>query len=179
MAGTSPLMNAKLADHPHILVKVNMRNWPKSQTIPDAAWIYRVPHRLLSLTLIFQDVSNRQLSMLWPCSAGSCSQWAIDVTHTGFRNYFFDQIQALVDLGYTGIYFDADMRDITTFDGNGVVYPRDPSAPTTPLTLPKLRGQYNAWMNAIKARFPNLIIAHEAIWWSGNGTLLLFTYFFP
>lgn len=140
---------------------------------PDA-WFYKDSYAIKPDWQVFidhpewvlRDASNNLLYIPWGCSGGTCPQYAADFGNPDFQAWWIAEAQVGLDQGYAGIWVDDVNLVWRVSDGNGnFVNPIDPRT-SIAMTETNYRRYFAEFMEAIRAAFPTVELAHNSIWYA-------------
>jgi hypothetical protein len=121
---------------------------------------------------ILRDGQGNALYIPFDCNkngTGQCTQFAADIGSPAYRGYFIAAVQALIQIGYRGVWIDDVNLDFRVGDGNGQhVDPIDPRTGMT-MTGADWARYFAEFMEALRAALPGVRILHNSIWYAGNG----------
>ena len=116
---------------------------------------------------ILKDASGNRLYIPWGCSDGTCPQYAGDISNAGFREWWMAQAAQLLSHGYKGLFIDDVNMEFRVGNGAGAfVHPIDPNT-GLPMKWNAWRQYMATFMTEVRNAFPNIEIAHNAIWYAG------------
>jgi hypothetical protein len=136
------------------------------------AWVYKDAYALKpkwtvtseNPDWILKDADGNLLYIPYACSDGACSQYAADLGNYEFRNWWMDELEATMSAGYIGVWIDDVNLKWRVGNGDGdSVKPIDPRTGVE-MTYADYQRYFAEFMEAIRTRFPNAEIAHNAIW---------------
>ena len=136
------------------------------------AWVYQNAYAIRPSSShpewILRDANGNMLYIPWGCSNGTCPQFAGDFGNLEFRANWIREARLALDHGYFGLFIDDVNLTWRVGDGNG--NPAIPIDPRThaPMTLANWRRYFAEFMEEIRAAFPEIEIAHNAIWYAGS-----------
>jgi len=118
---------------------------------------------------ILKDGAGNNLYIPFGCSAGSCPQYAGDVSNPAFRHNWIAEASAHIAHGYRGLFVDDVNLEQRTGNGQGQqVAPIDRST-GQPMSAASWRGYMADFMAEIRAALPHAEIVHNALWFAdGN-----------
>jgi hypothetical protein len=140
------------------------------------AWFYKDAYAIKSAWAIFtahpewvlRDANGDMLYIPWGCSNGACPQYAGDFGNPEFRANWIREAELSLDEGYFGLFIDDVNMTWRVGDGYGNhVTPIDPRTGTS-MTLTNWRRYFAEFLEEVRAAFPNIEIAHNAIWYAGS-----------
>jgi hypothetical protein len=117
---------------------------------------------------ILRDSGGQPLYIPWGCSNGHCPQYAGNVADPAFRQYWLKSARHMKQLGYKGFFVD---------DVNLEYRVADEFQKSKPVINPKTKGEITAqdwakdvaeFTQEIRKAFPDMEIAHNAIWFAGG-----------
>lgn len=138
------------------------------------AWVYKDSYaiypdsdvRTAHPEWILRDQNGNELFIPYDCSGGTCAQYAADIGNPDFRSWWIDELGATLEAGYLGVWVDDVNLEWRVGDGNGdYVNPVDPRTGVG-MTLADWRRYFAEFMEAIRAAFPDIEIAHNVIWYA-------------
>jgi hypothetical protein len=117
---------------------------------------------------ILRDADGSRLYIPWGCSNGTCPQYAADFGNPEFRADWIREARRVLAMGYIGLWIDDVNMTWRVGNGRGDhVAPIDPRT-GAPMTLANWRRYFAEFMEEIRRAFPDVEIAHNAIWYAGN-----------
>jgi len=141
------------------------------------AWVYKDSYAIKPSWDIYRDhpdwvlrdAGGNQLYIPWGCSGGTCPQFAGDVGNPAFRANWISEARKLIeDVGYAGLWVDDVNLTWRVGDGNGdSVRPIDPRT-SQEMTRSDWQRYFAEFMEEIRDAFPNIEIAHNAIWYADD-----------
>ena len=140
------------------------------------AWVYKDAYSIRSSDAIFsshpewvlRDPNGNMLYIPWGCANATCPQFAADFGNLEFRSNWIREAKLALDKGYLGLFVDDVNMEWRVGDGNGnSVTPIDPRT-GAPMTLSNWRRYFAEFMEEVRAAFPGIEIAHNAIWYAGS-----------
>jgi Hypothetical glycosyl hydrolase family 15 len=152
----SPHFDTKLSWYPNGLVYIPIygiyANSPLAKDHPE--WI-------------LEDGAGNKLFIPWGCAAGTCPQYAGDISSSDFRRQWIAQAQNTVAKGYRGLWIDDVNMDFRVGNGAGAfVTPFDRNTGAL-MTTDDWRRYMAEFAEQIRAAFPKLEIVHNSIWFAG------------
>jgi hypothetical protein len=139
------------------------------------AWVYKDSYAIKPGWQIFKDhpewvlrdAGGNMLYIPWGCANGTCPQYAGDFGNPAFRSNWIAEARATLANGYKGMWVDDVNLAWRVGDGQGsFVNPIDPRTGKL-MTLGDWRRYFAEFMEEVRAAFPDLEIAHNAIWYAG------------
>jgi hypothetical protein len=117
---------------------------------------------------ILRDGGGRKLFIPWGCEAGSCPQYAGDITNPAFRAHWIEEARRTLSHGYRGLFIDDVNLEFRVSDGSGTE--RAPIDPGTgqPMTHGAWRHYVADFVEEIRRALPGVEIAHNPIWFAGH-----------
>jgi len=116
---------------------------------------------------VLRDSAGNMLYIPWGCSNGTCPQYAADFGNPAFRANWIAEARASLAKGYKGLWIDDVNLTWRVGNGNGqFVNPVDPRTGQL-MTLTDWRRYFAVFMEEVRAAFPDIEIAHNAIWYAG------------
>ncbi|MEQ1530084.1 MAG: putative glycoside hydrolase [Methylococcales bacterium] len=113
---------------------------------------------------IMRDGKGRKLYIPWNCQRGRCDQFAGDFSNPAFKDYMIDKMRDILAKGYKGLWLDDVNLTWRVSNGKGqFVTPIDQNTGNA-MTLADWQRYFADYMEAIRQAFPNIEIAHNAIW---------------
>jgi hypothetical protein len=113
---------------------------------------------------IMRDRKGHKLYIPWNCHFGRCDQFAGDFSNPAFKAYMIDNMRDILSKGYKGLWLDDVNLTWRVSDGNGkFVNPIDQNTGIN-MTLSDWQRYFADYMEAVRSTFPNIEIAHNAIW---------------
>lgn len=113
---------------------------------------------------ILKDSAGNKLFIPFGCSAGSCPQYAGDISNPGFRHYWIEQAQAHFAHGYRGLFVDdVNMEERV---GNGAEAQVTPVGASGAITPAAWRAYMAEFMAEVRTAFPQAEIVHNALWFA-------------
>lgn len=136
------------------------------------AWIYKDSYAIKPGWQVFddhpewvlRDANGNMLYIPFACSGGTCPQYAGDFGNPAFRAWWIAEARDIIDRGYIGMWVDDVNLTWRVSDGHGNhVTPIDPRT-NQPMLLDDWQRYFAEYMEEIRAAFPDITIAHNAIW---------------
>ena len=143
--------------------------YPDAWTYKDLYAIYRgseLEHAQPDWVL--RDSDGRRLFIPWGCEAGSCPQYAGDITNAAFRSHWIEEARGTLAQGYRGLFVDDVNLEFRVSDGNGVERPPVDPATGQAMTHAAWRRYVADFVEEIRRKLPGVEIAHNPIWFSGH-----------
>ena len=143
--------------------------YPDAWTYKDLYAIYRgseLEHAQPDWVL--RDSDGRRLFIPWGCEAGSCPQYAGDITNAAFRSHWIEEARGTLAQGYRGLFVDDVNLEFRVSDGNGVERPPVDPATGQAMTHAAWRRYVADFVEEIRRKLPAVEIAHNPIWFSGH-----------
>lgn len=117
---------------------------------------------------ILRDARGQKLFIPWGCEAGSCPQYAGDITSPAFRAHWIAEARATLAQGYRGLFIDDVNLEFRVGDGSGEERPPvDPESGAT-MTHAQWRGHVADFVEQVRRELPGVEIAHNPIWFAGH-----------
>jgi hypothetical protein len=114
---------------------------------------------------VLRDPQGNGLFIPADCSGQSCTQYAADVGHPGWRAYWIQRAQNDLAKGYEGTFVDDVNLEMRVSNGAGTfVRPVDPRTGQL-MTDADWRRYMAEFVEAISAAMPSAVIAHNTHWW--------------
>jgi hypothetical protein len=115
---------------------------------------------------ILRDMEGNGLYIPWGCKSGRCPQFAADLGNADFRTHWIDEARAALAHGYQGLWVDDVNLAWRVSNGDGEFV--RPVSPRTGYGMDLTEWQQNfaTFMEEIRAAFPDVEIAHNAIWYA-------------
>ncbi len=143
-----------------------------------SAWVYKDLYAVYTGSAlatahpewILRDAAGQMLFIPYGCRGGTCPQYAADPGNAEFRAQWLAAARSVLQAGYRGLYVD-DVNLFLSRVGNGAgaaVVPIDPRT-GAPMTEADWRRYVAEFVEAIRVAFPTVEIAHNAIWYVGDG----------
>lgn len=138
------------------------------------AWAYKDSYAIKPRWPVFEehpewvlrDESGNLLYIPWGCKDGTCPQYAGDFGNPAFRAHWIAEAGELLEKGYRGLWIDDVNLTWRVGDGNGDhVTPVDPRTGEL-MRLEDWRRYFAEFMEEIRAAFPDVELAHNAIWYA-------------
>ncbi len=115
---------------------------------------------------ILKGAGGERLYIPWGCSGGTCPQYAANIANAGYRQAWIANLGESLAHGYRGAFIDDVNMALNVSNGNGEdVAPIDPATGKA-MTAEAWRAYMAQFMEQIRAAFPNIEIAHNAIWYA-------------
>jgi hypothetical protein len=139
------------------------------------AWTYKDAYAIQSSAIlvahpdwVLRDANGDRLYIPWGCSNGACPQYAGDFGNPEFRAHWIREAELTLDEGYAGLFIDDVNMTWRVGDGDGNhVTPIDPRTGRS-MTLTDWRRYFAEFVEEVRAAFPDIEIAHNAIWYAGS-----------
>ena len=115
---------------------------------------------------ILKDAQGNRLYIPYGCSAGSCPQYAADISNPGYRHYWIANLEEELAHGYRGVFIDDVNMNMQV--GNGSEQTLAPIDPSTgaPMTEEAWRHYMATFMQEVRAALPSSEIVQNAIWFA-------------
>jgi hypothetical protein len=114
---------------------------------------------------VLRDGAGRPLFIPVDCNGQTCTQYAADIGHPGYRAWWISQARATLGKGYEGIFIDDVNMDMKVSNGNAQdVTPIDPRT-GAPMQQQSWRRYMAEFTEQIAAAIPDHEIVHNAHWW--------------
>ena len=117
---------------------------------------------------ILRDAQDRRLYIPWGCEAGTCPQYAADISNPEFRAHWIDEARRTLAQGYRGLFIDDVNLEFRVGDGDGVERPPMDPATGRAMTHEAWRGHVADFVEQIRRELPGVEIAHNPIWFAGH-----------
>jgi len=146
----------------------NKTRWyPRAWAYDDAYAIYRKSGLgARHPEWILRDGAGSPLFIPYACANGRCPQYAADISNAAFRRAWIAEARAKLSHGYRGLFIDDVNMEFRVGDGHErEVAPID-RATGQAMTYDAWRGYMARFMEEIRAAFPHIEIAHNAIWFA-------------
>ena len=155
----SPYFDSKTSWYPNGLVYKDLYGIPRESPV-----VREHPNWVL------HDTHGNLVYIPWGCAQGVCPQYAADIGNREFRAWWINQARSTLSHGYLGLCVDDVNLEFRVSDGTGQhVAPIDSSTGHA-MTEEAWRNHVADFVEQIRAAFPNIEIAHNAIWFAGpNG----------
>jgi Hypothetical glycosyl hydrolase family 15 len=147
------------------------RWYPSGWTYDDAYAIYPgSPLATQHPEWILRDAAGNRLYIPFACAAGSCPQYAGDISNPAFRAAWIAVAKARLAHGYRGLFIDDVNMEFRVSNGQEQhVAPIDP-ATHQPMTYDAWRSYMAQFMEQVRAALPHTEIVHNSIWFADSPT---------
>jgi hypothetical protein len=117
---------------------------------------------------ILHDAHGAKLFIPWGCEAGSCPQFAGDITNPQFRAHWIADARQTLAQGYRGLFIDDVNLEFRVGDGSGAERPPIDRATGRAMTHGAWRGYVADFVEQVRRELPGVEIAHNPIWFAGH-----------
>jgi Hypothetical glycosyl hydrolase family 15 len=117
---------------------------------------------------ILKDAAGNRLYIPFGCAAGTCPQYAGDISNPAYRHNWIAEVRTELAHGYRGLFVDDVNMEQRTGNGEGQQVTPIDSTTGQAMSATAWRGYMAEFMAEVRAAFPSIEIVHNAIWFANS-----------